>query len=267
MSGQEKQLYEFGTFRLDPVKRLLLRGGEPVQLTPKAFDTLLALVEQSGRTVEKDELMKRVWPGAVVEENNLNQNITALRKCLGDSRQESRDIATTPGLGYRFVAEVQTVPVFEAQPDAASQAQTPFAVEKDFGRGEGVEAERTFAGSNIAESAATAEEEQVWSSEHAAHLMPHAHDETEHISPRHKSIAAPVAFALLLAAATAYAFWGYRKAGVARPAAAPAHKIGVTALTPTATTGRAAVSPDGRYIVYSVAEGGRESLWLRQASA
>src|SRR3712207_7197725 len=88
MSPQEKHLYEFGPFRLDPVKRRLLRDGEPVPLTPKAFETLLALVQQSGRTVEKDELMRRVWPGAVVEENNLNQNITALRKCLGDSRSE-----------------------------------------------------------------------------------------------------------------------------------------------------------------------------------
>ncbi|HEX6622091.1 MAG TPA: transcriptional regulator, partial [Pyrinomonadaceae bacterium] len=109
MSGQEKHFYQFGPFRLDPVKRRLLRDGGPVPLTPKAFDTLLALVEQSGRTVEKDELMRRVWPGAVVEENNLNQNITALRKTLGDSRQESQYIATVPGLGYRFVADVREV--------------------------------------------------------------------------------------------------------------------------------------------------------------
>src|SRR5918997_6857733 len=73
MSGQKKHFYKFGPFRLDPVKRRLLRDGEPVPLTPKAFETLLALVRQSGRTVEKDELMRRVWPGAVVEENNLNQ--------------------------------------------------------------------------------------------------------------------------------------------------------------------------------------------------
>src|SRR3954452_13981185 len=109
MSAQESQLYEFGPFRLDPVKRRLLRDGEPVPLTPKAFETLLALVQQSGKTVEKDDLMRRVWPDAVVEENNLNQNITALRKCLGDTREASRYIATIPGLGYRFVAEVPSV--------------------------------------------------------------------------------------------------------------------------------------------------------------
>ena len=130
MSSQEKQLYDYGPFRLDPVKRRLLRDGEPVQLTPKAFDTLLALVQQSGKTVEKDDLMRRVWPGAVVEENNLNQNITALRKCLGDSRQASRYIATIPGLGYRFVAEVKTSSPAEAGTTEDSNGQTRLAVEK-----------------------------------------------------------------------------------------------------------------------------------------
>src|SRR5215216_326196 len=109
MSEQKQHFYEFGPFRLDPLKRRLLRDGEPLRLTPKAFDLLLALVEESGRTVEKDELLDKVWPGTAVEENNLNQNITALRKCLGDSRQDSQYIATIPGLGYRFVAEVRRI--------------------------------------------------------------------------------------------------------------------------------------------------------------
>ena len=78
-----------------------------MRLTPKAFDLLLMLVEESGRTIEKDELLERVWAGTAVEENNLNQNITALRKSLGDSRQESQYIATIPGVGYRFVADAK----------------------------------------------------------------------------------------------------------------------------------------------------------------
>jgi TolB-like protein/DNA-binding winged helix-turn-helix (wHTH) protein/Flp pilus assembly protein TadD len=109
MSNQGKHLYEFGAFRLNPLKRRLLRDGEPVPLTPKAFDTLLVLVEQAGKTVGKDDLMNKVWPDAVVEENNLNQNITTLRKSLGDSRHESQYIATIPGFGYRFVADVRKV--------------------------------------------------------------------------------------------------------------------------------------------------------------
>ena len=107
MSEQKQHFYQFGPFRLDPSKRRLLRDGETLRLTPKAFDLLLVLVEESGRTVEKDELLERVWAGTIVEENNLNQNITTLRKLLGDSRQESQYIATIPGVGYRFVAEVR----------------------------------------------------------------------------------------------------------------------------------------------------------------
>ena len=109
MSKQEKHFYEFGPFRLEPSKRRLLRDGEPVALTPKAFDTLLVLVEESGKTIDKSDLMERVWPDAVVEENNLNQCITALRKSLGDTRHESRYIATIPSIGYRFVGEVRKV--------------------------------------------------------------------------------------------------------------------------------------------------------------
>ena len=109
MSEQNQYFYEFGPFRLDPVKRRLLRDGETIRLTPKAFDLLLVLVEERGRTVEKDELLERVWAGTIVEENNLNQNITTLRKSLGDSRHESQYIATIPGVGYRFVAEVRKI--------------------------------------------------------------------------------------------------------------------------------------------------------------
>ncbi|HEV8189845.1 MAG TPA: winged helix-turn-helix domain-containing protein [Pyrinomonadaceae bacterium] len=109
MSEQKKHFYDFGPFRIDVMKRRFLRDGEVIRLTPKAFDLLLVLVEESGRTIEKDELLDRVWPGTAVEENNLNQNITALRKSLGDSRQDSQYIATIPGIGYRFVAEVRKV--------------------------------------------------------------------------------------------------------------------------------------------------------------
>src|ERR1051325_11585576 len=127
MSEQKQHFYEFGPFRLEPLKRRLLRDGESIRLTPKAFDLLLALVEQSGKTVEKDELLERVWPGTAVEENNLNQNITALRKSLGDSRQESQYIATISGVGYRFVAEVKKVDVdpVPAQTIKKAENQTP----------------------------------------------------------------------------------------------------------------------------------------------
>ena len=125
MSEENRHFYEFGPFRLDPLKRRLLRDDEMLRLTPKAFELLLVLVEASGRTVEKDELLEKVWQGTIVEENNLNQNITALRKSLGDSRQESQYIATIPGIGYRFVAEVRktTDDLTQRRPEAKEVAK------------------------------------------------------------------------------------------------------------------------------------------------
>ena len=98
-----KHFYEFGPFRLDATDHQLLRQGVPLSLKPKALDTLLVLVRNSGRTLEKDELMKAVWHDTIVEENNLTQHVSALRKVLG---QDSRLIQTIPRRGYRFIAEV-----------------------------------------------------------------------------------------------------------------------------------------------------------------
>jgi TolB-like protein/DNA-binding SARP family transcriptional activator len=102
------QFYEFGPFRVDASQRLLARDGTPVPLTPKVFDTLLHLVQHCGTALHKDELMRSIWPDTVVEENNLNQNISILRRVLGDCRTEHRYIATVPGHGYQFVAEVKS---------------------------------------------------------------------------------------------------------------------------------------------------------------
>ena len=83
MPDSSGRLFEFGPFRLDRRERLLLREGEPVALPPKAFDTLLILVENSGHVMSKDELMSHVWPDSFVEETNLAQNISIVRKALG----------------------------------------------------------------------------------------------------------------------------------------------------------------------------------------
>jgi TolB-like protein/DNA-binding winged helix-turn-helix (wHTH) protein len=102
--------YEFGDFRLEvDERRLLRRDGTAVPLTPRVFATLRYLVENSGRVLPKDELMGAVWPDCVVEENNLVQNISTLRRAFGDSAGAQRYIVTVPGRGYRFVPEVQTV--------------------------------------------------------------------------------------------------------------------------------------------------------------
>lgn len=109
MATGPRVLYEFGPFLVDPDKQLLLRENQPVAITPKVFETLLILVRHSREVVSKDELLKGVWPDAFVEESNLSQNIFVLRKALGDTAEDRHYIATIPGRGYRFVAEVRTV--------------------------------------------------------------------------------------------------------------------------------------------------------------
>jgi DNA-binding winged helix-turn-helix (wHTH) protein/TolB-like protein/Tfp pilus assembly protein PilF len=103
------RFYEFGDFRLDSTKRVLLREGATVPLTPKCFDVLLLLVSRRGQIVSKDELMTRVWPDTIVEENNLNVNVSLLRKTLGEKPNDHRFIVTVPGSGYQFVAEVRLI--------------------------------------------------------------------------------------------------------------------------------------------------------------
>src|SRR5262249_10439743 len=109
MSRQPRYLYEFGPFRLDPSERSLTRGDLELALTPKAFDTLLALVENCHHVVTKEELMNRVWPDIYVEETNLAQHISMLRKALGERPDGGQYIVTVPKRGYRFVVPVNKI--------------------------------------------------------------------------------------------------------------------------------------------------------------
>ncbi len=105
----QDRLYEFGLFRIDTRERQLLRNGDPVPLPPKVYDTLLVLVENRGHIVEKEVLMKAVWPDTFVEEANLTVHISALRKVLGETVSEHQYIETVPRRGYRFVLTVTQV--------------------------------------------------------------------------------------------------------------------------------------------------------------
>ncbi|MDQ2936684.1 MAG: winged helix-turn-helix domain-containing protein, partial [Acidobacteriota bacterium] len=109
MGEHTSDFYEFGRFRLKSDERVLLRERELVPLTPKAFDILLTLLEHDGRIVAKDDLMKKVWPNTFVEEGNLTQNVSLLRKALGESANGPQFIETVPRRGYRFVAPVNRI--------------------------------------------------------------------------------------------------------------------------------------------------------------
>lgn len=116
-----QEVYAFAEFRVDVAERLLSRGGERVPLTPKVYELLLVLLENRGKTLEKEEIARRLWPDmAVVDHANLSRNIFLLRKALGDGENGRRWIETVPKRGYRFIADVQA-PVILSPPDESNQ--------------------------------------------------------------------------------------------------------------------------------------------------
>ncbi len=122
MDASATQIYEFGKFRVDAAKHLLLQqDGETVPLKPKVFETLLYLIQNRGRVLEKDELLNAIWTDTIVEENNLSQNISILRRVLGEIKNQHCFIVTIPGRGYKFVAEVREIAYNPAAQSAADE--------------------------------------------------------------------------------------------------------------------------------------------------
>jgi len=131
MAADPRIVYEFGPFHMDPDKQILLRGNDPVAVTPKAFETLLVLVRRSRDVVSKEELLKEVWPNSFVEESNLSQNIFLLRKALGDTGENRQYIVTQPGRGYRFAAPVRTVTEQSEALVAQARTRTQIVIEEN----------------------------------------------------------------------------------------------------------------------------------------
>ena len=123
MSNSSGPVYEFGPFRLDAAEQTLLRGGEPVPLTPKALQTLLVLVQHAGRVVGKDRLLEAVWADTFVEEGVLTVNVSALRKALGEAEGGEKYIETVPRRGYRFAAPVREASGAEETPRGSDAPQ------------------------------------------------------------------------------------------------------------------------------------------------
>src|SRR5689334_339034 len=117
--------YRFGDFIVDTDQKVLLRQDKALPLTPKLFETLLILVENSGRIVRKEQFMERLWPHTFVEEANLTSNIQQLRKSLGDNARQPRYIETVTKRGYRFIANVQRVEATNGVNNAAVPPSVP----------------------------------------------------------------------------------------------------------------------------------------------
>src|SRR5450432_2375642 len=121
--------YEFGDFALDVGQQRLVRRdtGEAIPLTARVFETLVCLVERAGETLDKDVLLQLIWPGVIVEENSLTQNVSTLRQALGETRGENRYIATVARRGYRFVATVTRPDQLEPADTGRLVAEAPSA--------------------------------------------------------------------------------------------------------------------------------------------
>ena len=128
MNKRAKRFYEFGRFRIDVEGRLLFREGKPQKLTSKAFDTLVVFVENQGRLLAKEELMSLVWPNSFVEDNNLAQHISSLRRVLGKNPEGNEYIETVPRHGYRFMAELRSLSneadSFASQPELTAESKS-----------------------------------------------------------------------------------------------------------------------------------------------
>lgn len=263
MSELNRAIYEFGPFRLDAQRRLLLRDSEPVKLFPKEFDTLLALVERGGEVLDKDELMRKVWGETIVEESNLSSNISHLRKLLGESRYRHEYIVTIPGRGYQFVAGVKQA--FD-EVIVRERTRTEIIVEQE---GEAGEIE-SIAESEVLPAQSKGAQPSLGGT---AQMVPAPALVTqEETTPGRKRLRIALLaglFGLLLAGAGG-GVWLYQSRNREREHRAAGLKLPQQQMTLRrfATHGGVpygvAISPDGKSLVYKQSINDKDSLWLGQ---
>jgi Tol biopolymer transport system component/DNA-binding winged helix-turn-helix (wHTH) protein len=255
--------YDFGSFHLDPNERVLLHAGQPVPLTPKAFETLLALVERRGHIVIKEELMQRIWPDTYVEEVNLAKNVSTLRKILGARDDGQPYIETIPKRGYRFVAEksvsveklpasVATAPV-PAATNGASATTTAFAIASSVSPPGGSANGDAFLKSGLRTELETPLSATVNENESVPPVP------VRRVVARRYLLWAAV---LILAGWLGWRWWQSQQrahfGGVAP-------NITLKRLTFDSLAYHSAISPDGKYVAYvSRGQDKREAIWLKE---
>ncbi|HEX8071284.1 MAG TPA: winged helix-turn-helix domain-containing protein [Pyrinomonadaceae bacterium] len=269
MGNQLKQLFEFGPFRLDTGERVLTRAGRLVPLTPKALETLTALVRHGGRVMEKEELLKEVWPGTYVEDATLAQNIFTLRRALGNGQGDGlKYIETIPRRGYRFIAPVRELPYEEP---AVEQAETPAAEADDTA---------PSGSAHVTDTGQQAADVAVVPAAGAYQVVPGAMTEGDlraaatlpAQTPRRGRLAVFVIAAALLGvtAAAVFLLYNFSVRRQARPRPGQAGAAQTMRLTRLPINGRvegAGLSPDGNLVAYVLNDGGRRSVWVKQTTA
>ena len=238
MSKENRQLFEFGPFRIDTINRQLMRDGEVVPLKAKAVDTLLLLIGSRGDVVEKDDLMKSLWPDSFVEEANLTQNIYTLRKALGNADY----IKTVPRRGYCFVAEVKE------SDDAVSdliiiKEKTRLTYEEEFEP-------------NPHELSAHVANDNQKVIDVKAQQIPLQLPATGASFSSQRWLWTTLALFGALVVIVAAIFW--------LRSSSPFESVKLTKFTTTGKALKAAISPDGKYVGYVLSDSGQQSIWLRQ---
>ncbi len=275
------KVYEFEDFRLDAAHKLLYRNGDQVLLTPKAVETLIALVESDGKVVGKDELMQTIWADAIVEESNLAQYLHVLRKTLGDTSDGKPYIETLKRRGYRFNGTVRVVknadglpPIeetgnFEKASNGLSRVagSRPLSAEQ---RGNvrvfsNLAVEREKVQSVNVERLDNIYEVSDWRRSPQADTSPPVVPQT-----RWKWFS-PLVLVVLVAGFAGIGFSIYKFAmsgqNVAEARSVPFLGLDMTRLTTTGRSKRVAISPDGKYVAHVMADEDGDSLWVRQVAA
>ncbi len=283
MPSDPKQFYEFDPFVLDVSERVLMRRGEPVHLTPKEFETLLALVRGAGRVMSKEELLKEIWSDTFVGEATLAQNVFTLRKALGEAEGGRPFIETVPRRGYRFAVKVtERREGDEAAKAVGENGGHAFAAARVDDESGAVIRQHT------ADATASPETErpraaESGNAESANGRAPAAAPSSTHFpaEPSHAQMhdGHPVRAAVLISVAVFLAVASlvyviYRlsvrpdveRARVPAPAF---QSMKVTRLPVTGAVAEAVISPDGNYLAYVATEPGRQGagVWVRQVAA
>lgn len=237
-------IYAFNQFQIDKQKRLLLRDGQPVQLTSKAFDLLLALIESGGREITKDELMETVWANQIVEDANLTVTMSHVRKALGERANEHRFIVTIPGRGYRFVGEMREPDGFIIEEHIVSQ----IIIEHESENGNEPHDLSLTETKMLPQTTAIANRQTASQSK----------SETAKRSRLNYILTASVFLVCVVVAFGVYKFLNRKKTNE------PFQKIKLTRLTNNGKVAGAAISPDAKFIAYVLSESEGNSIWVQQ---
>lgn len=238
MDLKTDDLYEFGEYILDKKERILKRGENAVQLSPKAFELLTAFVENPGRLIEKDELMRQIWSDSFVEESNLTFNIGQLRKALGDNPQKPVFIKTVPRYGYRFIAPVEKI-----------------------ARKAGFEARENISTLNQKSDSENEESQEDAAVKNFAPLKSGGEDAPKKSFVKSSFFALIAILSIITAVIAAALVWRKNDSAQVLPILAADYKV--EQLTNGGGVDEAAISPNGKLAAYVNEIGGKTSVWIR----